>query len=165
MFSETGEKIRVSKDSLRVEAIGTTDELNSFLGVCLGFCDNPKTAEFIKEIQINLFTINSMMAGANLKFNKSKTTVLEKQIDKIDTKIPKLTTFVLPAGTRFATHLMYARTLARKAERRIAALNKMEKVHPNIVMYMNRLSDMIFTLFREANYDAGMPETLWKGKP
>lgn len=165
LFSEKGESIRVSKDSIRVEAIGATDELNSFLGVCLIFCDDPKKAKFINEIQTNLFTINSILAGANLKFNKAMTTRLEKAIDKIDLKIPKLTTFVLPAGTGFATHLMYARTLARKAERRVAALNKAEKVHPNIVMYMNRLSDMIFTLFREANFDAGVKETYWKGRP
>lgn len=165
MFSETGEKIRLSKDSIRVEAIGATDELNSFLGIALSFCDNPERALFIKDIQINLFTINSIMAGANLKFNKAKTTRLEKEIDRIDLKIPKLTTFVMPEGTRFATHLMYARTLARKAERRITSLSKVEKVHPNVQMYMNRLSDMIFTLFREANFDAGMKETYWKGKP
>src|SRR3989344_449448 len=164
LFSEKGESIRISKDSLRVEAIGATDELNSFLGICLAFCDNPERAKFIEEIQVNLFTINSIMAGAKLKFNKAKTTRLEKEIDKIDLKITKLTSFVMPSGTRFATHLMYARTLVRKAERRIAALNKIEKVHPNIVMYINRLSDMVFTLFREANFDAGMKETYWKGR-
>lgn len=165
LFSSTGEKIRVSKDSLVVEAIGVIDEANSFLGICLAFCDNPSRVRFIKDIQVNLFTVNSILAGSDLKFNKSKTTRLEKEIDKIDLKIPRLTSFVMPEGTLFAAHLMYARTLARKAERRVAALNKIEKVHPNIVMYLNRLSDMIFTLFREANFDAGVKETYWKGKP
>lgn len=165
LFSEKGESIRVSKDSVRVEAIGATDEVNSFLGICLSFCESPNRAKFIREIQVDLFTINSILAGADLKFSKSRTTRLEKEIDKIDLKIPKLTRFVMPEGTKFATHLMYARTLARKAERRVAALNKLEKVRPNIVMYMNRLSDMIFTLFREANFEAKMPETYWKGKP
>lgn len=165
LFSEKSESIRVSKDSIRVEAIGATDELNSYLGIVLNYCEDKNREKFIREIQTDLFTINSIIAGARLKFNKSRTTRLEKEIDKIDLIIPKLTTFVLPAGTQFATHLMYARTLARKAERRVAALNKAEKVHPNVVMYMNRLSDMIFTLFREANFNAGMKETYWKGKP
>ncbi len=159
------EKIRVSKDSARVEAIGAIDELNSYLGVCLSFSNIPERAPFLKAIQVNLFTINSILAGSDLKFNKSHTTRLEKEIDKIDLKVTKLTTFVMPAGTVFATHLMYARTLARKAERRAAGLAKIEKVHPNILMYLNRLSDMIFTLFREANHEAGIPETYWKGKP
>lgn len=165
MYSETGEKIRLSKDSARVEAIGATDELNSYLGIVLNYCEDKNREKFIREILTDLFTINSIMAGASLKFNKSRTTRLEKEIDKIDLIIPKLTTFVLPAGTLFATHLMYARTLARKAERRISALSKVEKVHPNVQMYINRLSDMLFTLFREANCDAGMPETYWKGRP
>lgn len=164
LFSENEEKIRISKDSLQIEAIGAVDELNSYLGVATSFCANPETRIFIEKIQTNLFTINSIMAGANLKFSKTQTTLLEKAIDKIDKKIPKLTTFVLPFGSRFATHLMYARAMARRAERRVVALGKFKKVRPNILQYLNRLSDMIFTLFREANFEADIKDIPWKGR-
>jgi len=156
-------KGRIDKDSLIVESLGALDELNSFLGICRSFCDSPERDIFIKEIQNNLFTICSIIAGANLKFNKSKTTKLEKEIDKIDSKLPKLTSFVFSGGSRFATHLMYTRALSRRAERRAVALSKQEKVHKNILQYLNRLSDMIFMLFREANFDAQIKEDYWKG--
>lgn len=165
LFSESGEQIRVSKSSLRIEAIGATDELNSFIGICANYCETSKKLKLLRDIQINLFTINSIIAGANLSFSKSETTRLEREIDKIESKTAKLTSFVLPAGTKYATHLMYARTLARKAERRVSALARVESIHSNITMYMNRLSDMMFMLFREANFDAGEKETFWKGRP
>lgn len=156
---------RVDKDSIKVEALGSLDELNSFLGIARSFCDNPERNLFIKDIQDNLFRICSIIAGSDLKFNKSKTTKLEKEIDKIEAKAGAIDSFRFSQGTRFATHLMFARSLARKAERRVVALSKVEKVKPQILQYVNRLSDMVFMLFREANFDAGIPEEGWKGKP
>lgn len=157
--------IRVDKDSIKVEALGSLDELNSFLGIARSFCDNPERNIFIKDIQDNIFRICSITAGSDLKFNKSKTTRLEKEIDKIEAKVGAIESFRFSQGSHFATHLMYARSLARKAERRVVALSKVEKVRPQILQYVNRLSDMIFMLFREANFDAGIPEEGWKGKP
>ncbi len=159
-----GEKARVTKDSIRIEAIGAIDELNSYLGICLSFCNIPEHAPILKGIQENLFTVNSILAGSDLKFSKAPTARLEKEIDKIDLKIRKLTTFVFPAGTVFAAHLMYARAIARKAERRVVALSNTERVNPNILTYLNRLSDMLFTLFRDANHEYGVGEVYWKGK-
>lgn len=155
---------RVDKDSVKVEALGSLDELNSFLGIARSFCDNPERNLFIKDIQDNLFRICSIIAGSDLKFNKSKTTRLEKEIDKIEAKTGPIDSFRFSQGTRFATHLMYARALARKAERRVVALSKVEDVKPQILQYVNRLSDMIFMLFREANFDNNIPEEGWKGK-
>lgn len=155
---------RVEKDSLKVETLGSLDELNSFLGIARSFCDNPERDTFIKEIQDNLFTTCAIIAGSELKFNKSKTTRLEKEIDKIEAKVGAITSFRFSQGSRFATHLMYARALARRAERRAVALNKLEKLHPNILQYLNRLSDMIFMLFREANFDANIAEEGWMPK-
>lgn len=154
---------RVDKDSIKVEALGSLDELNSFLGIARSFCDSPERNVFIKDIQNNLFTICSIIAGSSLKFNKSCTTRLEKEIDKIEEKIGPIDSFRYSQGSRFATHLMYSRSLARKAERRVVALSKVEKVRPQILQYVNRLSDMIFMLFREANFDAGIDEEGWKG--
>lgn len=163
LFStDKDKKIRVDKDSLRIEAIGTLDELNSYLGVVCNYSHHKDLTKFINNIQLNLFTINAMLAGAELKLSASETTKLEKKIDQLTDKMPKLSNFLLPSGDPFATHLMYARALSRKAERRVVSLNKVEEVNPNILMYCNRLSDMIFTLFRYANHISGAKEVLWK---
>jgi ATP:cob(I)alamin adenosyltransferase len=153
--------VRASKDSLKPETLGALDELNSFLGVCRSFCDSPERNVFIKDIQENIFTICSVIAGADLKFNKSKTTRLEKEIDKIEKKVGAIESFRFSQGSRFATHLMYSRALARRAERRVVALSKEEKIRPQILQYVNRLSDMLFMLFREANFDSGISEEGW----
>lgn len=164
---------RVEKDSAKVETLGAIDELNSFLGIARSFCDptSPKASrgrqsrdKFIKQIQDDLFTICAIIAGSNLKFNKSKTTRFEKEIDKIEERVKPISSFRFSQGSRFATHLMYARALARRAERRAVALNRLETIHPNILQYLNRLSDMIFMLFREANFDAGIAEEGWSPK-
>ena len=155
---------RVDKDSVKVEALGSLDELNSFLGIARSFCDNPEMNILIKDIQDNLFRICSIIAGSDLKFNKSKTTRLEKEIDKIEERVGPIDSFRFSQGSRLATHLMYSRSLARKAERRVVALSKVEDVRPQILQHVNRLSDMMFMLFREANFDAQVPEEGWKGK-
>lgn len=155
---------RVEKDSLKVETLGSLDELNSFLGIARSFSDNPERNVFIKDIQDNLFRICSIIAGSDLKFNKAKTTRLEKEIDKIENKVGAISSFRFSQGSRFATHLMYARALSRRAERRAVSLSKVEKLHPNILQYLNRLSDMIFMLFREANFNAGVKEEGWSPK-
>lgn len=153
---------RVEKDSAKVETLGSLDELNSFLGIARSFCPDPERDVFIKDIQDNLFTICAIIAGSELKFNKSKVTRFEKEIDKIEEVVKPIKSFRFSQGSRFATHLMYARSLARRAERRAVSLNRLEKIHPNILQYLNRLSDMIFMLFREANFDAGIKEEGWQ---
>lgn len=153
---------RVGKDSTKVEALGSLDELNSFLGITRSLEENTKRDKFIHEIQGNLFTICAILAGSELKFNKSKTTRLEKEIDKIESKIGKIDSFRYSQGTSLATHLMYARALARRAERQVVSLSKEEKISPQILQYVNRLSDMLFMLFREANFNAGVKEVGWK---
>jgi len=157
-------KGRMSKDSLTVESLGSIDELNSFLGVARSFCDNPERDVFIADIQDKLFTIASILAGSKLKINKSRITRFEKEIDAIEEKIGAIDSFRYSQGTRFATHLMYARALARRTERRVVALSHEQTLHPNILQYLNRLSDMLFMLFREANFDAQVSEESWSPK-
>jgi cob(I)alamin adenosyltransferase len=160
--AKKNEKRRVSKDSLRINAIGSIDELNSFLGICITFCDYKETTALLKEIQGNLLTIGSILAGSNLRFFASKTKKLEKVIDELDAKLPPLSNFILPGGSKLSAHLQYARSRARRAERNVVALNKVEVVRPQILTYLNRLSDFLFMLARDANFRSGIEDERWE---
>jgi cob(I)alamin adenosyltransferase len=153
---------RVSKDSLRIEAIGTVDELNSYLGVVITNSENLEISELLKDVQSNLFTIGSITAGSKLRFSLTKTTKLEKVIDELEGTLPVLSNFILPGGSILAAHIHFARSLSRRAERRMVALNKIEKVRPQILVYMNRLSDFLFMLARKANYELKVADEIWK---
>lgn len=154
-------KERLSKSSLRIKTIGAVDEVNSFLGVVLA--DNLQSSE-LKEVQKNLFTIGAILAGAPLRFPKSKTKKLEKRIDKIEGSLPTLKNFILPGGDKSAANLFFARTLVRRAERSLVALDTEEKLKPEILVFINRLSDYLFMLARQVNYKEGVKEEVWKGK-
>ncbi len=154
------QNIRVSKNSLRIEAIGAIDEANSFLGIISSRDAN--LGKEIKEVQRNLFTIGGVLAGANLRFSKTKTKKLEKKIDKLEGELPVLKNFILPGGSEISSHLLYARTIVRRAEREVVALDKKEKVSPQILSYLNRLSDYVFMLGRLVNALSGIKEETWR---
>jgi len=156
-------KKSVEKNSLCIRAIGAVDELNSYLGVASSYSENPEYCKFIGSLQRDLFLLNSILAGNKAQFRASKTKRLEKKIDEIDKELPKLANFILASGTRFAVHLQYCRSLARRAERQVVALSSREKVNPEILKYLNRISDLLFTLAREANYKEGLNEETWTG--
>jgi cob(I)alamin adenosyltransferase len=141
-------KRQVSKSSLRIRALGAIDELNSYLGTI----DNSE----LKDIQRDLFLIASILAGSNLRFSKTKTKKLETKIDKIEKQLPKLKKFVFPQGP-----LHFARALSRRVEREVVALSKQQKVKPQILTYLNRLSDYLFLLARKVNFDKGIKEKVW----
>ena len=105
----------------------------------------------LKEVQGDLLTIGAILAGSKLRFFKTKTKRLEKEIDEMEGALPVLTNFILPGGSRPASNLQYARTLARKAERKLVSLNEKSAVKPQIPIYLNRLSDYLFILARDAN--------------
>lgn len=151
---KTGELVKVSKNSCKITAIGTIDELNSYLGVIGGLMD----------IQRDLFTINSILAGGNLKFSKTKTKKLEREIDKWEGELPVLKNFIIYSGTPKATELFYARALSRKAERLVVKLLKEQKIPESVLTYLNRLSDYLFMLARFTNHQAGVKEEIWMGK-
>jgi cob(I)alamin adenosyltransferase len=155
---------RISKDSLRVWAIGSVDEVNSFLGVCATLTTDLKQKNKLERIQKDLFTIGSILAGAKLAFPISKVKFLEKEIDTMEGQLPTLKNFILPGGSPLAAHVQYVRTLTRRAERRIVSLNKIEPVKPTVMQYMNRLSDYFFVLSRFANQQIGIMDTPWQGK-
>ncbi len=154
----------VSKDSLRINAIGAIDELNSHLGVTISISENRILNRKLKETQRDLLTIGSILAGSNLRFFKTKTRHLEKEIDEIERRLPKLENFILPGGSKVASSFQYARVLARRAERRLVAVNAREKVKPQIFTFLNRLSDYLFMLARDSNYKSGIKEEVWIGK-
>jgi len=158
------QNIRVSKHSLRIRAIGAIDELNSFLGVVGSISQDSGLVKNINQIQRNLLTIGSILAGSKLAFSKVKTKGLERLVDELEGSLPVLKNFVLPGGSPVAAHLHYARTLARRAERTVVALSKSEAVKPQILTYLNRLSDALFMLAREANFKGRIFEEVWKGK-
>lgn len=165
MFEPNPEKRgNISKASLRVQAIGAVDELNSYLGVANFYCKTSQTVEFIKVIQRDLFTIGSILSKAPLQFPKERVIALEKKIDEIDEALPPLKNFLIPEGCESAVHFMYARTVARRAERRVVALNRQSEIPEVILEYLNRMSDFLFILFRDENMRSGESEHIWIGK-
>lgn len=153
---------RISKNSSRIEAIGSVDEINSILGIVKNLYREKSDREFVEKIQNDLFTIGSVVAQSKLKFSKTRVNYLEKRIDKLENKLSKLTHFILPGGCRLASFLQLARSVVRRAERSLVILNEKEKVDPAILSFINRLSDLMFMLSREANYREGIKETVWR---
>jgi len=158
---KSGKDVRVYKDSLKVRVLGSLDELNSFLGITISFSNMPEITLHLKEVQKNLFTIGSIAAGSELRFSVLQTKKLEKIIDDAEKRLPALTKFILPGGNVFASHLHYARSVARRAERMMVALSRKEGVKPQILTYLNRLSDYLFMMARLANYNKIIEEEVW----
>lgn len=152
----------VSKDSPKVNAIGALDELNSYLGLITSQSASPALNSLLVTIQKDLFAINSVLAGANLRFSSSKTKALEKHLTALESTLLPLSHFILPGGSVVSGHLHYARALARRAERHVVGLSLSEKVSPSILSFLNRLSDLLFLLAREQNYIFGIKETVWR---
>lgn len=161
---------RLSKDNIRIEAYGTVDELNSSLGVASSFIKDKKITKIINEIQNDLFDIgaelsNPSQIGDGVKkifyLSKSKSENLEKIIDELDKNLPPLKNFILPKGTNAAGLLQLSRSITRRAERRVVTLARKEKVNPNILSYLNRLSDLLFVASRYFNKKAKVKESPW----
>jgi cob(I)alamin adenosyltransferase len=157
----------VSKGSSRVEAYGNLDELNSFLGVVVSQIKDKKIKQEILAIQSDLFEIGASLAGPGEKEYKvlgeklkQRVTEFEKEIDALTQKLPKLKNFILPGG-KTGSLLHYARTVARRAERRTVMLAEKEAVLSEILVYLNRLSDLLFTFARYINYKEKQTETIW----
>jgi cob(I)alamin adenosyltransferase len=119
---------------------------------------------FINNVQKDLFTIGANLSGAPVQLDNLGKRVgeMEKVIDSLDKELPPLTHFILPEGTEAATLIFFARAVARRAERELVALSVAEKIDKNIIIYLNRLSDLLFVIGRYINYKAGLTETVWK---
>lgn len=153
--------VRVSKASVRIEAIGSIDEANTFLGLAASFVNDKRSKTKIAKIQKHLFEVGSNLAGAKLQIDKSIVSEMENEIDKMDKVLPKLTHFILPGGSRGGSLLFMARTFIRRAERRVVSLSNKENVDPDLLIYLNRLSDYVYTLARYENFKEKMKEEIW----
>ncbi len=159
---------RVAKDDARIEATGQVDELSSVIGIVIAFSDDNELREMLTKIQRTLFVVGADLAtpaGEKIaipRLSPSKVSEIEALIDKVDADLPKIESFILPGGSKTASLMHLARTICRKAERRVIALNRHEKVNEAIPIYLNRLSDLLFVLARRINYRKKIPETLWR---
>lgn len=160
--SNKDKKIRVSKASARIEAIGSIDEANTFLGLAASFTSDKKLKGKITDIQSHLFEVGASLAGAKMKIGKDVVAKMESEIDEMDKTLPKLTNFILPGGGKGGALLFMARTFVRRAERKVVALSKKEKIDNDVVIYLNRLSDYVYMLARFSNYKEKIKETPWK---
>lgn len=158
---------RVSKDHPRVEAYGAVDELNSHLGVAIAALDDPEMVDLLRSVQHRLFEVGAELATpaparSAPGVGAGQVEELERAIDRAEEALPPLREFILPGGTPAAAALHAARTVARRAERRVVALARSEPVNPHIVPYLNRLSDLLFVLARATNLRAGRPDVTWR---
>lgn len=164
-----GAKARIKKYDLRISSYGTVDELNSQIGVSVAFLKGglKEVAGWLKEIQEDLFEIASELATDPkakpvVKFDGKRIKELEKIMDELEGKLPPLQNFIFPGGSRPGALLHSARTVCRRAEREIVRLSDKEKINPNILIYMNRLSDVLFVMAREVNHRQKSPEEIWR---
>lgn len=165
---------RVSKASSRVDAYGEVDELNSVLGVVrtahLGGAAPDAFDALLATIQSRLFDVGAELANAKGRdlgiplVDDTDITQMEQAIDEAEEEVPPLKTFVLPGGSKLAADLHVARTVCRRAERRVVALAAEAEVRLEVIRYLNRLSDLLFTLARLANVRAGLSDVPWMGR-
>ncbi|HET7630921.1 MAG TPA: cob(I)yrinic acid a,c-diamide adenosyltransferase [Gemmatimonadaceae bacterium] len=162
---------RTSKHDPRVEAYGDVDELNAVLGLARASEPMPRIDEVLVPIQRDLFSIGALLATPDrekMKHHLEKARIdgeriaeLERAIDEADTELEPLKAFILPGGTHKAAALHLARTVCRRAERHVVALRPAVDVPDLAIVYLNRLSDLLFTLARLANRRAGTGEVTW----
>ncbi len=161
---------RVGKEDARVEAYGSVDEASSAIGVARASGVAPAIDAVLARVQHDLFALGAELATAAGKEDKlpmpriaaADAERLERAIDDAEAPLATLTNFVLPAGAPAAAALHLARTVCRRAERRVIAVGRLGPVRPEVVVYLNRLSDLLFTLARRANHDAGVADVPWQ---
>lgn len=161
---------RLPKNDLRIEAYGTVDELNSFIGLARESArELPELAAILRRVQHELFNLGSLLATLpedlhpkQARITAAESAQLEREIDRMNEGLPRLRSFVLPGGSRLNAELHICRTVCRRAERVCVALAETTPLDPAIVQYLNRLSDALFVWSRWASHQLGAPETLWE---
>lgn len=160
---------RLSKGDLKIEAYGTVDELNSFLGLTASYIKEVEYQQLFQDIQSRLFDIGTHLAAETGKNNLilpeisvAKITLLEQYIDKMNESLPELKFFILPGGNQTAATAHIARTVCRRAERCVVRLAEQDTIQPILIQYLNRLSDFLFVFARKLAHDAKEPEIIWK---
>ncbi len=181
IYTKTGDKgttalgdgRRVVKDAARIEAYGTVDELNAVLGLALAAIADTEAIALLKTIQNDLFDLGADLCVPErprrgraartrdrLRITEAHVRPLENAIDRFNAALKPLRSFVLPGGSAGSSWLHLARTVCRRAERRAVALARRETINPQAIVYLNRLSDLLFVMARRAN-DGGRADVLW----
>lgn len=186
IYTKTGDKgqtsliggTKVSKGHLRIEAYGTTDELNSYIGLCRDLLTDDTCRKILLEVQDRLFTIGSSLATDPEKepamrlpdLKEEDVTLLESEIDRMNEILPPMKNFILAGGDPSVSHLHIARCVCRRAERCCVRLDseiqseKVNDVPPIVIKYLNRLSDYLFVLSRFTGHISNVPEIAWKAR-
>jgi len=164
---------RVPKDSPRIEAYGTVDELNAYVGLATVSCVEDKRlaalGAILLRVQHELFNLGSILATEpqdvhpkQPRVSEAEVSRLEREIDAMNEGLPELRSFVLPGGTRLNAELHVCRTVCRRAERLLVGFARSEPVPAETIQYLNRLSDALFVWSRWVNHALGVPEVLWE---
>jgi cob(I)alamin adenosyltransferase len=167
---------RAMKNHPRVMAYGEIDELNTLLGICVAGCPDEELKALLERLQADLFVVGADLAtpqdegdrvGSRVvqRVSEGMCAALEGLNDRYTEGVPALETFILPGGTPLAAQLHFARAVCRRAERAVITASGRETLNPEVVVYLNRLSDLLFTLARAANHRADHPETPWVPQP
>jgi len=181
IYTKTGDKgstsliggVRVPKSHIRIESYGTVDELNSYLGMVNDMCGNAAISDSIREIQDRLFTIGSALAtdpGKEVKMklpdlHDTDVAWLENEIDKMNTALPEMRSFILPGGNLASSTCHVARCVCRRAERICVGMQEQQEDVPQlIIQYLNRLSDYLFVLARYISHINSAPEIPWRAR-
>lgn len=158
---------RVSKDALRVHAYGTVDECNATLGLARTSAMDQELDQLVNTLQNQLFVVGADLAtpgeAANIpRIGEDDVLFIEQAIDRLEEQLEPLKQFILPGGSAAAAQLHLARTICRRAERWVVSLARDESINPQIGIYLNRLSDLLFVLARAANQRAGVSDVPWE---
>ncbi len=186
IYTKTGDKgetslfggTRVKKFNLRIDAYGTVDELNSYIGLIRDQKIDKESVNALIEIQNNLFTLGAMLATPpakeKLKSGKDRLRIpkiegteihfLEAEIDRMNKSLQPMTSFILPGGNTLVSFCHIARCVCRRAERITVELNENETINSNLLIYLNRLSDYLFVLARKLTFDNKLIEIPWSPK-
>lgn len=182
IYTKTGDKgetslfggERVQKNNQRINAYGTVDELNAFIGLALTETKSDEVRNVLIDLQNKLFVVGSDLATPETEKNKklkiSRTNEdfikkAESDIDNFTEKLDELRNFILPGGSKSSAMLHVCRTICRRAEREIVALKSSEIVNQNIIVFLNRISDLLFVLSRYENKVSNYPDTIWNPHP
>ena len=178
VYTRTGDKgetslvggVRIKKSDIRLEAYGTVDELSAHLGMLVAMMKDGEERDLIIRVQNNLFNVCTHLATdqsqtplyPSARLPEGEVAFLEAEIDRLMSLLPERQGFVLPGGTMAAAQAHVARTVCRRAERRIAALAEVATVGEEIQQYVNRLSDYLFVLAKIINFNSGQTEIIWQ---